>query len=186
MKKLLAFFIMLTVLSCYTEAQIIGATNRSGTSNPSRQSNSPEYRPTGASLRFSTGFPNEGLIAFNYQITPFFLVGVGSGINVYDDDPAIPIFGELELRTPRYKWSLFYNVKMGYAIVPGYSGDLFFATMLGFGYKNVNIGFGISTGYDYHYHYGYYYDYGSLDTEWLPMVSLSYNLPINNLKKAFF
>lgn len=179
MKKLLAFFIMLTVLSCYTEAQIIGATNRSGTSNPSRESNSPEYRPTGASLRFSTGYPNEGLIAFNYQITPYFLVGAGSGINVYED-VAYPIFGELELRTPRYKWSLFYNVKLGYAIVPGHPGDLFFATMLGFGYKNVNIGFGISTYCDYSSFYE------ETRTYWFPMGSLSYNLPINNLKKAFF
>lgn len=180
MKKVFTFIAMLLALSCYVEAQIIGATNRSGNTNPG--TGSPEFRETGASLRFSSGFPNVGLLAFNYQLTPSFLVGAGAGINVSDYGwLGIPLFGELELRTPRYKWSLFVDAKIGYE--PLY-GDVFFAAMIGFGYKNLSVGFGISTSQGEKGYY-YYYDAHGFDYN-LPMVSISYNLPLKSISRAFF
>ena len=174
MKRFLSFFVMVTVLAGYADAQIIGATNRSNPSNPN-SSTTPEYRKTGASLRISSGFPNVGLLAFDYQLTPSFLVGGGGGVNVCNE-VNIPIFGEIELRTPRYKWSIFLNVKSGYGFL---YEDVFFAAMVGVSYKNISLGFGLSTSQYYSYHSNYEYS----GFEWiLPMVSLSYNLPL----KAFF
>lgn len=183
MKKVFTLIIMFFAFLCHAEAQIIGATNRSGNTNPRKVS--PEYRETGASLRISSGIPNYGLLAFNYQLTPSILVGAGSGVNFSEDwDWGIPIFGELELRTPRYKWSLFIDAKIGYEAV---SEDVFFAAMVGFGYKNLSVGFGVST----YQIYFYDYDLQEYVTESgfdyiLPMVSISYNLPLKNISKAFF
>ncbi|MBR1784996.1 MAG: hypothetical protein IJ760_06130 [Bacteroidales bacterium] len=143
----------------------------------------PLYRPTGDYLRFSAGAPDIMVsIAYNRQITSSFLVGAGLGfgasvVRCYDENgefvdyrgfwqPAMPIYAEIEYRTPLYKWSLFANAKIGLLAFAPADEDVFhydygeddyvffwtetyshfFANIaLGIGYKNFNFGLGAST-----------------------------------------
>lgn len=59
----------------------------------------------------------------------------------------IPVFFETEIRTPKFEWSLFLNVKAGTLISIGYKAkDPFFVSaMAGFSYKYFSMGGGIST-----------------------------------------
>ena len=159
------------------------------------------YRSTGSYLRFSVGAPDIlASIAYNYQITSSFMIGAGAGLGLtgntlieegedvhYEskelhESAAMPIFAEIEYRTPLYRWSLFANAKTGYMMFAPedkihrwglYRKDTeeynrFFANLtLGVGYKNLNFGFGYSTNY---YVFGF----------------ISYSLPCKNLFKAFF
>lgn len=171
-------------------------------------SDDPFYRSTGGSLRFLGGATDVIFsMAYNYQITSSFLIGggVGYGFGRYEEkqyyngkldneyeriDPAIPVYLETEFRTPRYKWSLFVNLKVGMHFffdkredyddiyswaTPRYTYDykpLFASCTFGGSWKNLNLGVGITTA-------GWYYD--------VPItVSLSYNLPLKTIKKGLF
>ena len=104
---------------------------------------SPVYRPTGSSIRLSIGVPGLITAAYNYQVTPWFMIGGGTGYGMsyytanysipafyvsgssgdvliearsyskLQTGYAIPLYFETEFRTPKYKWSAFLNVKMG-------------------------------------------------------------------------
>ena len=170
-----------------------------------------EYRQTGGYIRFLAGYTMFLSLAYDYQISPYFMIGCGAGygygtcqcIVTYDNpafgdingtiieagsyprnEPAIPIYFETELRTPKYKWSLFINAKAGIDIFTRgelgsylesnmyrytYKNQLFFATLIvGASYKNLNLGAGVSTA-------------GEMNG--LPaVISISYNFP---LKKMF-
>lgn len=185
MKKALTFIVVLLALSCYAEAQIIGATNRSNTTYP-QYNNSPEYRPTGPSLRFAADLNIYGSAAFIYQITPSFMIGGGAGVtetwgttyytinnerHYYKGLGAfIPVFFETEIRTPKFEWSLFLNVKAGTLISIGYkvTDPFFVSAMAGFSYKYFSMGGGISTGK---------YNFGIL------VLSISYDIPFSTLNK---
>lgn len=145
MKKIvLAALALLTLVPC-ANAQMVGATNRQSggfiSSDPS-----PLYRPTGPSIRFSIGASPLVSVAYNHQLTPWFMVGGGVGlcfvngtehrenytaegstgyyywVHTYDhnymmrEGGGIPIFVEAEVRTPRYKWSFFVDTKLGYIL----------------------------------------------------------------------
>lgn len=161
----------------------------------------PLYRPTGPSLRISIGVPGLITTALNYQITPWLMAGGGvgyglarytvhyhiptyftrSGNKIYlveereneyiQTGYAIPWYAEAELRTPKYKWSFLFNVKLGVNIgvktpyleehagqnfyTTDYQGyavfsettikwhTLFAATSVGFGFKNFSMGLGV-------------------------------------------
>ena len=121
----------------------------------------PRYRPTGSYLRFGLGAVNIiASIAYNYQITPSFMVGAGVGVGDEEEHftATLPIYAEVELRTPRYDWSLFINTKIGCNAISDY-GIIFFNVSAGFGYKNLNLGI------------GYFY----IDEESFPSVFLSYS-----------
>lgn len=170
-------------------------------------SDDPFYRSTGGSLRFLVGASDVIFsMAYNYQITSSFLIGggVGYGEGLYEkkrynnglldykykwesSNPAIPVYLETEFRTPRYKWSLFVNLKVGmhfffdkredyYEDGFYYTYDykpLFASCTFGGSWKNLNLGVGITTA-------GWYY-VGAPIT-----VSLSYNLPLKTIKKGLF
>lgn len=144
------------------------------------------YYPEGGSLRFTGGLYILSL-AYNHQVTPSFMIGGGAGIsstrrNTRDDhdgiyyrasDPGVPLFVEIEARTPRYGWSLFVNAKLGYLIhdYNTYYGSHytdtyphFFSQIIGgVSYKHLNLGIGWS--------------YTPVDD--VPItIHLSYNLPL--------
>ena len=105
----------------------------------------------------------------------------------------MPLFVEAEVRTPRYKWSLFLNVKLAFNLfapkdyyynglnynTPDYNSwnhtevcsvdyhTVDFYTMAGVSYKNINFGVGYSTVNEVN-------------------ITLSYNLPFTTIKKRFF
>lgn len=163
-------------------------------------SDDPLYRSTGGSLRFLGGAPDVIFsMAYNYQITSSFLIGGGVGFGLgryeyyYNDfdksegiNPAIPVYLETEFRTPRYKWSLFVNLKVGmhfffdkrednYGYGSYYTYDykpLFASCTFGGSWKNLNLGVGITTA-------GWY-------GEFPITVSLSYNLPFKTINKGLF
>lgn len=158
-------------------------------------SDDPLYRSTGGSLRFLGGATDVIFsMAYNYQITSSFLIGggVGYGEGRYEEkgyyseyersNPAIPVYLETEFRTPRYKWSLFVNLKVGMHFFFDKREDtydrtydykpLFASCTFGGSWKNLNLGVGITTA-------GWYYK--------LPFTfSLSYNLPFKTIKKGLF
>ena len=130
MKKLFLFATVLLFLGLPVDAQMIGATNNQQT--PRTSTNNSLNRPTGSYLKISAGYPDVGTLAYNYQITPWLMAGIGGGGgfvpvkivcienngDVYMSDEsmhlATPVYAELELSTPKYKWSLFLNFKLGY------------------------------------------------------------------------
>lgn len=120
----------------------------------------PTYRPTGGYLRISSGYPVVGSLAYNHQITPYFMVGGGAGFSPwaklyeydyyggrdYFDELAIQIYAETELRTPKYNWSLFLNLKLGTTIpIIMYADPIFVAIHAGVSYENLHLGVGFST-----------------------------------------
>ena len=166
------------------------------------------YRKTGHYLSFAAGVPHYFTIAYRYQMTPSIAVGAGAGFgdvnngltatyynrDITTDDlnylyswevksNVIPIFAEIDLRTPKYKWSLFLNIKLGaniytetfedysynirddYTRECTYTGTLnlfYVSAALGVSYKNLNLGIGYSN--------SRLYD--------LPYLFLSYSLPL--------
>lgn len=135
------------------------------------KNNDQVYRPTGGSLRFTGGIADIiGSIAYNYYFTPSFMLGCGAGAGMgYYWDLAIPVYIEADFRTPRYKWSIFVNIKSGYDFFNngGNENSPFFASFaIGGSYKNLNIGAGITTG----------------TASYMPFVGfVSYNLPLSSL-----
>lgn len=118
----------------------------------------PTYRPTGGYLRISAGCPILGSLAYNHQITPYFMVGGGAGFAIVHYDiqgnnyssvgnyETIQIYAETELRTPKYDWSLFLNLKLGTTIASnGYADPIFVAIHAGVSYQNLHLGVGYST-----------------------------------------
>ena len=174
---------------------------------------SSQYRKTGHYLSFAAGVPHYFTIAYRYQMTPSIAVGGGAGFgdvscnqtsywlnesNVWEysySDPdgrsgVVPIFAEIDLRTPKHKWSLFLNAKLGFNIYtePEKFEDYYFENVdndqyffdfdspnllhisaaLGVSYKYLNFGIGYSNSIAY-------------DVEEFPYLFLSYSLPLETL-----
>lgn len=145
MKRIILAAVLLLALAPCASAQVVGATNRQSggfvASDPS-----PLYRPTGPSIRFSIGASPLVSVAYNHQLTSWFMVGGGVGLTLVNgeqhneryrsdgnygyywwdlqstdnyntrDGGGIPLFVEAEVRTPRYKWSFFVDTKLGYIL----------------------------------------------------------------------
>lgn len=79
MKRIILAAVLLLALAPCASAQMVGATNRQSggflASDPS-----PLYRPTGPSIRFSIGAAPLVSVAYNHQLTPWFMVGGGMGL----------------------------------------------------------------------------------------------------------
>lgn len=222
MKRLVLIAALVVVFATTASAQMIGATNNYTT--PRTDSFSPTMRPTGGSLRFSAGYPGLFTVSYSHYLKPYFMVGGGAGLgyqsgyryryrpgytagssyytyyeNSWSDEykenhTAVPLFLEMDLRTPKYKWSLFLNLKMGLNLFGGdsrkYSEStwitdaygntvyenyedhyyvFFIAAAAGISYQNINLGMGIASGYKVR-----------------PNFFLSYNLPISTLDRWLF
>lgn len=218
MKKIVLIAAMLFGLGFTANAQMVGATNSQPTPRESRTDNSPLYRPTDRSLRFSIGAPQIFTVSYNHYLTSYFMIGGGLGFGMqngeerayrpgyqrsryyWDDEyssiysiisPALPVFVEMDVRTPKYKWSLFLNMKIGLNLFGAtdsyekwedktdYYGDPVYATLsydynkflfsaaVGASYKNLNLGFGVS-------------NVGSMGNL---NLFISYNLPFTTIDK---
>lgn len=200
MKRIITFIALLTLLATGLQAQIIDATNNTPKKKEKTLSNTPIYKPTGHYLRFEAGYPHFASVAYGYQTNPYIMIGggVGFGIicytwtgtrtiyNSFYNEPFImkhsgtgfPIYAEVNLSTPKYKWSLIANIKFGYAIpleeghrvvsTSGYYIEwiqkgrrLWGALNLGVTYRNFSLCAGISSNND----------------EWYSFF-ISYNLPL--------
>ncbi len=204
MKKFFLFATVLLFLGLPVDAQMVVVTTNQQTPRVQRVDNSPVFRPTVGSLRFSAGLPGLFTVSYNHFFTSYFMIGGGTGLGYYYgksweereefndywseievDVPAMPLFAEMDLRTPKYKWSLFLNVKVGVNLFGrsseihsntgfryGYSSRPFFASAaVGISYMNLNLGVGIST---------IMYNAGA------PDFFVSYNLPLSTIEKLFF
>lgn len=135
-----------------------------------KANNDPFYKPTGEYLRCLVSFTDIPFsIAYDYQLTPTLMIGAGTGLGT-----GYPIYLETELRTPRYKWSLFVNMKLGAYIFAHNYKPLLASLSVGSSWKNLNIGLGITTGF------------GISAAEIRPsfITSISYNLPLETIKKT--
>ena len=207
MKKLLFFATLLVAFVSLADAQIIGSTNSATSPRSPKVDNSPLYRPTGGYIRFSGGFPTLLSVAYNYQLTPSFMFGGGVGVGfvrqVYryweagelveqkiensDELGSMPIYAEAELRTPKYKWSLFLNIKVGYSLFTPEDKEVWrygnyteqrhyspwlIAVAAGASYKNLHLGVGMSN--------------VSAGDGFNPNVFLAYSFPLSGIKRALF
>ena len=196
------------MLSLGVQAQIVGATNRQQ-GGFSRGSNDPEYHPTGYNLHFEAAMPIA--IGVTYQLNPNVMVGGGIAYYPFEDtywgyyqssydgswydgrieaDGALPIYVQARLSTPRYRWSVFADFKLGYNIGSvdhkmDSSVDLkepnhiFFAMQAGVSYKRLSFGAGFGWNparvkFEHNYGGGNY----SSESYFCPSISLSYDLPI--------
>ncbi|MBQ9864677.1 MAG: hypothetical protein IJM33_04990 [Bacteroidales bacterium] len=209
MKKLLFLATILVAFASLADAQIIGSTNSATSPRSPKVDNSPLYRPTGGYIRFSGGFPTLLSVAYNYQLNPSFMLGGGVGVgfgremrkywksdelveqSLENGDPSfIPIYAEAEFRTPKYRWSLFFNIKVGYSLFKpedkvwlnyyGYTkyqyhySPWLVAVAVGASYKNLHFGGGMS-------------NVCALDADGpTPNVFLAYSLPFSGIKRALF
>ena len=130
--------------------------------------NNDLYRPTGPLLKFDLGLPTG--IAIGYQVTPWLMLGGGVGVCCgYGRTGSfnygyVPLFVEARFSTPRYKWSLFCDVKGGGLVVGQERKDpIFVAIESGFIYKRFSARLGIRVGIEY----------------FCPMIGISYDLPLD-------
>ena len=205
-------------MSFGVQAQMVGATNRqNGTFSPS--TNDPVYRPTGTVLQFEAGYPFS--VAVGYQMNPNVMVGGGIGINLrqyaytsyyrienywgYGQDEirqdwvgvenAVPLFVEARLSTPRYRWSLFVDVKLGinFCTIDNNMDEralcekvspIFMSGQVGFSYKRLSFSLGC----------GYNPSLLRLNNSNMvpetysyicPIVSLSYQVSLEKLRSIF-
>lgn len=216
--KRIVIIVCLAALSLSAQAQMVGATNRqNGSFSPSN--NDPVYRPTGTVLQFEMGYPFA--VSVGYQMNSSVMVGGGIGFNPreaaystcyqrYNDFAgcyetredwvtvqSLPIFVEARFSTPRYRWSLFADFKLGvsvglFSVDELHEGALyekvnpiFMSGQVGVTYKRLS--FSIGCGYNpallrlnnwsmVPETYSYV----------CPIVSLSYQLSIDKLRSVFF
>lgn len=216
--KRIVLLICLATLSLGAQAQLVGATNRQQ-GGYSMGSNNPTYRPTGYLLQFEAGYPFA--VSVGYQLNPNVMVGGGIGINLreyvyagyyrienywgYGQDEirqdwvkvhnAIPLFVEARFSTPRYRWSLFADVKLGvnfcsienkmdYRALFEKVSPIFMSGQVGFSYKRLSFSLGC----------GYNPSLLRLNNSNMvpetysyicPIVSLSYQVSLERLRSIF-
>lgn len=208
MKKTILTLLLVMVSCVATQAQMVGATNRQrggfGTT-----SSDPEYRPTGYALHFEAAMPLA--LGVSYQLSPNVMLGGGiayypftqeyrgyyqSSYGYWSDgyifvQGAMPIYAQARLSTPRYRWGVFADFKLGYNIGSidhkmDTSVDIeepcliFFGMQLGVNFKRLSLGAGFGWNparvkFQHENGGGKY----SAESYFCPSVSLSYDLPIS-------
>lgn len=205
--KRIVIIVCLAALSLGAQAQIVGATNRQQ-GGYSMGANDPEYHPTGYMLHLEAAMPLA--LGVTYQLTPNVMVGGGIAYYPFEKDyygyyqgsydgswysgrimaeGALPIYVQARLSTPRYRWSVFSDFKLGYNLgnidhKMDSSVDLeepchiFFGMQVGISYKRLSFGagFGWNPARVKYYHDHGYNSYS--ESYFCPSFSLSYDLPI--------
>lgn len=196
MKKIATFALIVCVLGMASAQEVVTLTQGK---NIRAAKETPTYRPTYSGIRLAIGGPRLIAVEYNYWLKPWLMVGAGTGYGMVSSTvsyyiPAftdgygyyhsevdisahrvgygVPWYIETEVRTPKYKWSLLFNVKMGYSFgvkKPLYGEDVplgnnfymtdrngnavfsnssltwhpfFVDALLGFGYKLFSMGIG--------------------------------------------
>jgi len=195
MKKIVGLIIIATIANVGVNAQEVITLSQGH--NVKTAKVTPLYRPMGNDIRIAIGGPVIIGIEYNRWIKPWLMVGAGTGYGMVRcmeiiNTPAytsyysgyyipakyeigsrvgfgIPWYAEAELRTPKYKWSAFFNLKMGYGVGVKYYGifkegtmycdqdennnpvygdvnydwkPFFMLATAGFGYKGFSMGIG--------------------------------------------
>ena len=194
MKRIISIIAFLVFFTTGVHAQILGATDNSTT----LRKNDYLYKPVGHYLRLETGLPFFVDVidaSYGYQISPYILVGIGAGagsayyhyhklgykgsiLEEYDDIGfGIPIYGEVILSTPKHKWALFADMKIG-TLIPIYDkvhyyyngnpytaqfviSSLYIKSIVGFRFRNFGLGAGMV-----------------LMGKWQFQTQISYNIPL--------
>lgn len=101
----------------------------------------PIYRKKGALLRFEA--PSPLAFGIGYQFTSTFMTGIGCGWYLIPGGSEGPmgIYSEFRFSTPRYKWSLFVDGRIGLNV----HANMFAAGSIGVMYKNLSIGVGYAS-----------------------------------------
>ncbi len=159
MKRLITLFALLTMFAIGAQAQIVGANEGPKTST---NTTSSLCKPTGHYLRFEAGWFYDATVSYDYQINPYIMVGGGIGtVNALN----LPLFAEAIFSTPRYKWSFYFNVKLGYDLI---GSGLFTSLIAGANYKNFGLGIGIN--------------YEGWEEYFVPCVVVNYKLPLKTYR----
>lgn len=193
MKKVIAVVLVAIMAGVGVKAQEVITLSQG--QNVKVEKVTPLYRPTGHNIRIAVGAPVLLGVEYNRWLTPWFMVGAGTGFGIVGGaetltvpaytssygyyHPAqntsysragfgIPWHVEAEFRTPQYKRSLFFNLKVGYGVGVkhyGYYKDSFYDGMdengnvvygevtydwkpffmlatIGFSYKRFSVGVG--------------------------------------------
>ena len=141
MKRIVLIVVLSALVSTGLKAQEVITLSQGH--NVKTEKVTPLYRPTGNDIRIAIGGPVIIGVEYNRWLKPWLMVGAGTGYGIVGctetiSDPAytsygghyhpainetesipgygIPWYLEAELRTPKYKWSLFFNFKIGYGI----------------------------------------------------------------------
>lgn len=160
MKRLITLFTVMVMFAIGVQAQIVGANE--GTKAKTSNTSSSLYKPIGHYLRLEAGYAHFFSVAYGYQINPYVMVGGGAGYGMGAWDDMLPIYAEALFSTPKYNWSFFGDLKVGFDMFYGFNFIL--APRIGFSHKNFGVGLGIR------YNIGYF--------DVTPDLSLYYNIPI--------
>lgn len=149
----------------------------------------PLYRPEGWYLQPELGAPTA--ISIGNQITSSFSVFGGIAIAPligidHRTSPALPIFAGIRYSTPKYKFSMFADIRLGIDLQ-----DQKFLTpkktfipimQVGCMWKELSVGIGVTMFYDEQWDSSYYESglYGS------GSISISYRIPVKAIKKRLF
>lgn len=174
MKKIVLIAAMLLAFGLSANAQMIGATNNQGGYRPTGES--PEFHQTGSLINFELGGYTHA-VSYGYQINPYLRAGVGLGLVVdYEfEKAALPVFGELRVSTPRHRFSLYADLKLGINVVKHGEPRGVYALQLGVSFRYFSVGAGVVN----FGHYGY-------DDYFGPNFSFGWYLPVSNLRNKLF
>ena len=182
MKRVVLFLGLLLGFSLMADAQMVGATNRQRGGSGSGVE--PQYRETGWRLNAEVG--TSTAVSFGYQFTPNIMAAAGLEM-VSDFDYMLiwgPVFAQVRLSTPMYRWSLFADLRFGWTVFSFYGGKSVSQATVGVGYKNWSLGGGVAFSPGLTYDNPDYRDYRA--DIWTPIVSLSYSFPLKRLNGVFF
>lgn len=190
MKKTILTLLLVMVSCMATQAQMVGATNRSrGVTVKER----PTYKPTGGAIHMELGLPTT--LGYSHWLNSNLMVGGGIGYNMSEHmmrDEYIPLFAQVRFCTPKYAFGFFVDLKVGIDLKQLINEDEWLNSgfheypqthlMTGVNFGNFSLGGGIMLAYDEE---PYWSSYGRSLKAGLfvrPVVSLSYDLHISTLK----
>ena len=183
MKHRFSMCMIMVAFASGANAQMVGATN-SQSGGFAGSGAEPQYRETGWRLNVEVG--TSTAISFGYQVTPNLMVAAGMEM-VSDFDYMLiwgPVFAQVRLSTPMYRWSLFADLRFGWTVFSFYGGKSVSQATVGVGYKNWSLGGGVAFSPGLTYDNPDYRDYRA--DIWTPIVSLSYSFPLKRLNGVFF
>lgn len=192
----LALTILCLATAGTTQAQIVGANiQRESLIKPKKQL--PDYRPTGGLIQIDLGNPTA--LAVGTQLTSSFMVGGGIGImgcaleNDWDHGPWVaPVFVEMRLGTPKYNFSVFADLKLGFDICSedDYNYN-FFADRKWMRYPHASLQLGImwrdfslGVGPFFFFDEKNYSDYYKSGLNWDLCFSVSYRITFDAIRRV--
>jgi hypothetical protein len=193
MKKTILTLLLVMVSCMATQAQMVGATNRSrGVTVKER----PTYKPTGGAIHMELGLPTT--LGYGHWLNSNLMVGGGIGFNMSEHmkrDEHIPLFAQVRFSTPKYAFGVFVDLKVGIDLKQLINEDDWFDSgfheypqahlMAGVSFGNFSLGGGIMLAYDEQWKdvLGIGFQSGVEGGLFVrPIVSLSYDLYISTLK----